>query len=286
MKRSGHHAIIIWLGAHFPRNSVHFINDVVPFLNPFRYHSNTRRTTTRSEAFVQRRDCDIAAEQEIRKNCLMYSYEDRRLTDLANEGVIRGKSATIGASRRKLTALVLRDPFNTVASRLKSGWHLGMKQGGDVLDLWLSYANEFIGATNHLDPKVTVNFNRWFSDQAYRVSLSTVFGLPFTDDGLNRVASNGNGSSWSWTEFDHRAQEMKVLDRWQEFAMDQRFRKLFSNRQDVRRLSETIFGNMNGTESLFTPRVRSPRFSVMLRQPARTSSLQRLGSVSAAAKRS
>ena len=55
----------------------------------------------------------------------------------------------VGRSAQRLNLLVLRDPFNWLASRLKIGF-LDIRGTGKrtMMDLWLDYAREFVGETS------------------------------------------------------------------------------------------------------------------------------------------
>lgn len=266
LKRSGHHAIILWLANHFPPRSVHFINDVVPSLNPFRFHSNTAPTTSRSRSFVHRPEQDIISEQLVRKHCLMYNYEDRPLHQIHNALADNRRVQHVGHSARVFTVIVLRDPFNLAASRFRCRFRGRPALISKTLDSWMEYADEFAGVTNLLGPKLLVNFNRWFASEEYRRELSATIGLTFNDSGLNRVVGNGAGSSWDGTHFDNRAQDMKVLERWKCLVSNTNFRRIFRGRSDVAERSAQLFGPMPGTELLFTSAEgKAPRLQPRLR---------------------
>jgi hypothetical protein len=61
-------------------------------------------------------------------------------------------------------------------------------------------------------------------------------------------------------EFEGRANEMKVLERWHHFADDRDFRQLFYDRE-LLELSEKIFGGIPGTECLFQTSDGGDKFS-------------------------
>lgn len=268
MKRSGHHAIIMWLASHFPINTVHFINDVPPFLDPFRFHSNTCDTTSRSNHFVNRSESEIVGERDLHKLCLIYNYEEPDLHAFANRHPVPRKIELVGESKKQFNILVLRDPFNLAASR----WRFKVAERRALfmatLDNWVSYAREFIGDTNFLGPKLLVNYNSWFCSEAYRRTLADQVGVAFTDSGLNRVCANGAGSSWDGLRFDRNAQEMEVLDRWRALVPVPPYANLFRARNDVRHLTEKIFGYLPGTEILFDVQAEAAkRFRIQLRVP-------------------
>ena len=268
MRRSGHHAVAIWLAHHFPHRSVHFMNDVVPFKDPFTHHVNTRPTTKKGDCFVDRSENDIAGERSLQKKCLMYNYEDFYLPRLATNDLLPRKEQLVGNSDREFDVLVLRDPFNLAASRTrfrKGRWPVNWFSS--TVELWLDYAKEYLGHTNYLRHKIVINYNKWFSDATYRKQLSHQIGLEFSDKGLNRVSGSGKGSSWDGMRDDRNAQKMKVLDRWHSVIHDSEFRSLFHKRYDVRDISEAIFGIMPRTRDLFDiPYKPVVRFHQTIRQ--------------------
>jgi hypothetical protein len=267
LKRSGHHGVCVWLGHHFPPKSVHFINDVRPFHDPFIWHQNTRDTTGRLGCFLDRRDSDIVHQRQFPKECLMYNYEEFELHNLPGRDLVPDRLNVIGKSEHFIKVLVLRDPFNLVASRLRPLRSSLTRSYHQTLDRWVSYAREFLGETNYLGPKLKVNFNKWFSEIRYRQGLARSAGLVFTDAGLNRIPNNGYGSSFDGIRLDHCAQQMKVLERWKGYVDHPDFCALFEGRKDVDELSERIFGKIPETHSLFYPSLRS---GVRLRTALRT----------------
>ena len=65
--------------------------------------------------------------------------------------------------------------------------------------------------------------NEWFSDIDYRKQLAKTLDIPFTDAGLNEVRDIMKGSSFDGRQFDGKAQEMKVLERWKEYKDDDKY---------------------------------------------------------------
>lgn len=122
--------------------------------------------------------------------------------------------------------LILRDPFNLFASR----WRSIHPEIGDAaaLRMWKQHARAALNPRKGLqhDP-VVVLYNNWFLDSDYRRQLADRLALPFSDAGLQRVSHCGGGSSFDARRYDGRAQQMPVLQRWQAYADDPRFRTLF-----------------------------------------------------------
>jgi hypothetical protein len=94
-------------------------------------------------------------------------------------------------------------------------------------------------------PKVFVLYDRWFTDESYRKSISEQLGLEFSDKGLNNVMRVGRGRRWGSSfdkmKFQGKAQDMKTTERWKEYLDDPIFVNEMAN-TEVRRLSEQLFG--------------------------------------------
>lgn len=141
--------------------------------------------------------------------------------------------------------LVLRDPFNLFASRWRASrtTGLGLRSLGQTVVLWKSYAREYLGMTNSLPRRISINYNQWFIDKEYRKTISEAVGLPFSDAGLQVVPDAGRGSSFDRFSYDGKAQEMAVLDRWRRYAKYRSFRRYFQDEELVW-LTRLCFGDM------------------------------------------
>lgn len=137
----------------------------------------------------------------------------------------------------------IRSPWNNLASLMKYGGNLVKIE--DFADLWIHFAKEHIGETNytepHFDRRVFINYDLWFTDKDYRVSISEDLGLEHTDYGLEFVSGQGGGSSFDKMSKNKKAQEMDVLDRWQAVANDNQFREVINN-PELMDLAVEIFG--------------------------------------------
>ena len=71
---------------------------------------------------------------------------------------------------------------------------------------------------------------------------------PKDKDIVNEIPETGAGSSFDKMDYQGKAQQMKVLKRWEEFKDDSWFKGLFD--KEIFRLSEEIFGKMEDTECL------------------------------------
>ena len=223
MKRSGHHAVLNWIMYHFS-NQIHHYNNC--------YYKSDKLVIGSPNDFSQKGSGWVQR---------FLSFEDQPYVGNSFEDIV------IKIQKPKKNILVLRDPYNTYASRLYKkrnphdpyhSWNLNWENYIDF-SVWKKYAYEFLGMTQHLQNCVKINYNKWFIDSVYRQSLSDHFGK-FTDRGLNEIKEFGGGSSFDGISFNHKAQDMNVLDRWKKFETDSEFRAIADDKE-INALSREIF---------------------------------------------
>lgn len=253
LQRSGHHAIIHWIVAQIKaaqQKAIH-INNVRPGRNPFLVQGHQ----SKNAAFYISKDASIdwASEGKGRltpKETLIYSYEDCWLDEITGSKWESQITQWVGPSHRRYNVLILRDPFNWFASRLRRGgpnsWQSSNVSTSSTRlgrshdqQLWIQYAREFLGETRYLakSPLVPINFNRWFEDASYRRHIAQKLDIPFTDAGFQKQASL---SSFDGSELAAGAQRMQVLRRWSGYSGNSFYRDFF--RSPVRELAQSIFG--------------------------------------------
>jgi hypothetical protein len=111
----------------------------------------------------------------------------------------------------------------------------------NMQDLWISYANEYLGKTNYLSHnKIVINYNRWCSDQTYRGQIASELNIKFTDQGFNKISSVGGGSSFDGVKYNESAFMMDISGRWKNYTDDDRFLNLINDKK-LARLSLAIF---------------------------------------------
>lgn len=212
-QRSGHHGVIGWLKGHFSGEVLHF-NHVSHW---------SRDETVHSASPGNRRDCYILNVENAGLE------KDPGHIERNSWGTFAGPSARIEEM------LVLRDPYNLLASHF-SLW--GSWTAEEKLEIWKRHALEFVGRTAFLPKKaIKVSFNAWFRDEPYRRALSERLGLKFTDRTLNE---EGNSPPWR-TRFGDggSARRLGVLDRWRKYASDPFYARLFD--AGIRALAVEIF---------------------------------------------
>lgn len=251
LRRSGIHPVINWVVANH-RGKTCFIND----LN----HQGEINSAHQSDLLPVLEDYpERAVSLAEKKDLLVVGFEDERLLALKNNPLC---GEMMGYSKKAIDILLLRDPFNTFASRL----HLMRSRsqnpfvkrflnpipGSDISlpELWKRYAHEFLGNTNHLkNRKLVINFNQWAADEEYRRGICEWLGVDFSDDYKNRVPAYGFGSSFDGQSFDGKSSEMDVSTRWKNFEEDDEFVKLFAD-PEIIELAEIIFPQVPVPECL------------------------------------
>ncbi|KKI98258.1 hypothetical protein PROH_20315 [Prochlorothrix hollandica PCC 9006 = CALU 1027] len=249
MRRTGNHALSQWLQAQM-EGTVLYCNNLEVLESPYRHKYEVLRDHFSQHRQVMERFHQESLGHFSPKDWLLYSYEDHDLGRVVHPYFEVKHDLYLGRSQTRHDVLVLRDPFNLFASRLKSQMQPVRNPRRTMVDLWLAYAREFVGETRYLrhNPRC-ISYNQWVQDRDYRQGIAQGLGLVFSDRGLQQVSGCGNGSSFDGQGFQGNAQAMAVFDRWHHCAEDPRFRACFQD-PAVWAYSDRIFGEMPGTEVL------------------------------------
>lgn len=223
MSRSGNHAVSNWIYAQAEGRKV-LLNCAEGKTNPF----DSCRPLASSKTWRAEPDFDIEAERRgrlTRKDLLVHTYEDSWLAHAFSAELDRRHNAWLGRSRRRHRLLILRDPFNLFASRLRMGSELSRQV---ARRMWKQHARVALGEGGwSRDGLRVVLYNRWAADPSYRRDLAAALGLRFTDEGASNVPDCAGGSSFDGTRFDGQAREMAVSERWRTFAADEEYWSIF-----------------------------------------------------------
>lgn len=261
MRRTGNHAILTWIEHQLSGEFFH-LNNVWAGKNPYRHKADNLLRYHPEHAKMSQTYRRQAKGELIARDCLLYSYEDWSLAQITQPRFEQNRELYLGRAAECFDVLILRDPFNLFASRLKQNFVATKTKGLPMVEMWLEYAEEFVGETQLLQQKsgrdsaqretrklVCINYNRWFDDVDYRRQLSEQLGVSFSDAGLSKVPTLGGGSSFDGTNLNGQARAMDVTNRWKRFADDPAFRELFKT-EAVWDYSRRIFGELSGTEVL------------------------------------
>ena len=234
IQRSGNHALINWIVAQEPQATC-FVNGAFPGISPWK--KSWGISYPNYPYWPLERDKKGAL---VHKDLFICSYENRQLSDVEKDKT--QLSRHIGKSQRDYAVMILRDPYNTFASWQQHGWPITK----DIITLWKSYANEFLGKTNILSsPNIFVSFNAWFLDPNYRQNLAEKLGFAFTDKGLNEVSHHGGGSSFDGRSLEGKARNMNVLTRFHQYLDNPDFQAIFEADPELKQLSDEIFGPLS-----------------------------------------
>lgn len=233
-RRSGQHAIIGWLQSLMQCNNDRINNCSLPYNFKASSHRRLRSTSVPDRA-------------------LILNYEDKEPQKL--EGLHdSGKPIVTGIEGAETTyVLVLRDPFNNLASKRRANPERDLDYARRELELWKSHAREYLGETCYLPSAVRINFNKWFADAAYRARLSTELktdlpaDTPAANAALQFVPATGQ-SQFDGRRFLGRAQSMDVLHRWKQLRDDPIYMEAIRDRELIE-LSARIF-NLDGIHEL------------------------------------
>ncbi|MEP7247703.1 MAG: hypothetical protein ABI885_29010 [Gammaproteobacteria bacterium] len=263
LQRSGNHPIIYWIMSQC-NTRIFFLSDVRGASeNPYATMSefeeyNSGRLIRRLNLWDEHdsRKVQNGEIQDVngvfgRKELLIYNHEDQALSSICTNTFEENHDRWLGPSRQRFDILIMRDPFNLFASRMKAGFLPGflprIKDFDRLTELWKEHATEYLSLSNLLPaPKVCINFNEWFTSTSYRAELARTLGLQFSDTSVNAVPEFGGGSSFDGLAFQGRAQQMQITERWKEFKDDARYRTILAD-VEMLELSARIFGNV-GTD--------------------------------------
>ena len=218
MKRSGHHAIVYWIAHNLAGKA--------------KLYNNCRCSLDGKELILTEYDSNIIGDGK--HNINIFNIEDFNTNLLKNYDF---RTLKKDKDDELHIVLVLRNPFNWIASSVKGGggpckWIISR------VELWKKQAKLFL---NNVDYNYIymVNYDKWFSNIEYRYKLSSKFNLDSFDNLINFTSPRGNGSSFDKLKFKNKAQDMKVLERWK-FLEGTEYNK-YLNDKDLIKYSNEIF---------------------------------------------
>ncbi|MDB9529271.1 hypothetical protein PN498_24980 [Oscillatoria sp. CS-180] len=234
LRRTGNHAVIGWIRAQHSKYALHFNHPPAsknPYQNAYKH--------CKKDILKQGARGDFS-----QQSLLIISYEDQPLAEVSSRKFELFHDVYVGRSQTRYDLLVLRDPFNLLASQLKSNMvRLSDESVQTTVSLWKSYAREFLDETQFLcHRKTCVNFNRWHRDVDYRRAIATRLNIEFTDAGREKVRGYGGGSSFDKTGMDGEATKMKLAQRWRTFEHETSFWDVFKDKQ-LLEYAEAIFAD-------------------------------------------
>jgi len=245
MMRSGQHAIIHWLFGQI-RDPIYFCNDILCYSG--------------DKARVERGVWINGGKKPPVEVFPWYAYnvEDLSIQNIREITKEYKDVLHVVPPREKKKVLIIRDPFNLLASRYRFFYRINLLRAEsgklpiqpahktnrnseiswfqkDAIQRWKEYAREALGDTNYLgNNKVVINYNHWFKHKRCRKKISENMGLRFSDAKLNYVPENGYGSSFDSETMNGKAQQMKVLERWKRLHKSPEVKRLFNDVELIR----------------------------------------------------
>jgi len=212
MSRSGIHAVASWIRmSHVEMGYAYHYDNTVPMTFPNEQAKFLPPSGDKNEAFLW-----------------MVEHEDINFLDMP---VLNSKIYT---NFEFTDVLVIRDVFNTMASRRKmneKGWFSRRH-----IQQWKQFAFEALDQTKFLGPnKVVVFFNGWHKEPAKRELIAKDFGIIGVGADTSKSATQS-----SWDAPTVPVAEMKLFDRWQNYAEDPMFWSVFD--KQVYDLNTQLFG--------------------------------------------
>ncbi|HOM77704.1 hypothetical protein KBG31_00040 [Patescibacteria group bacterium] len=240
MRRSGHHAIMEWVMANTLGKHC-FLNDCDLVGNPFETYKGGKQ---------EAEDPNSSKDPIVDKDLLIYNFEDMYFSKFSYDNLAINHDSWLVSTQEFNTLLVLRDPFNLFASMFKwfrgeqrKEWKPSIEEFNDTPNLWIAYAKEYLGLTNILKDKIVINYNEWFESDENKKNIAILLGLPTHDKGYKRVAKYGAntwGDSFDNINYDNKAHEMTVFERWKSYKDDQEYISMLNN-PELLNLAEKIY---------------------------------------------
>jgi len=227
MMRSGGHGLIDWLAPSFS-DGVH-INNYDPEISfmdhrmaPWKFGFDKKTINVDRGPLNSEIASQFTKISERHISCFLYSCEDYNPDWMCQE-VDTPKHYRI---------ILLRDPFNCFASRLKGFNGIYPRYPGRLLQsplkLWKQHAKTILTDSD----VIPVLFDKWLLSEDYRRSLADSLGIPFNDSNFGIENRHGGGSSFPEDPFN-------LLQRWKHFQTDPYYLSLFD--KEMLELSNQLF---------------------------------------------
>lgn len=239
LRRSGNHALINWLVAQY-EGQICFRNNVES------YRALPSARSDLLPALQSPKRTAVGLHEACDKRLHLVSFEDKPFESVF-QGVSRAsyRSITGHQVRTHFHILILRDPFNYLASRLErwgkssDGLKLPDNQEPAALVRWKEYARGYLQFAAGMAPwQIAISYNSWLTSLEYRKAICAKLGIQLADDAARlQVSAIGGGSSFVGVEL----QDVDCyLNRWRHHRKHPFMEHLLRDRELVR-LSDKIF---------------------------------------------
>jgi len=196
--RTGHHAVIEYIGRQFKGDVFH--------MNYCDWNSDLWlgcfNTVT---PFGDKRSARV----------ITSNYENFDLSKFKEDRAIERVDKFVTGKPPITTGIIVRDPYNHFYSWYNRQRHVKLNK-----QKYVQHAKEFLGDTSYLgDNCLKLNYNKWCIDKDYRHEIFTqIDGDEFNDQAANHVPVWAGGSTVDNMKHQGRAWEMKTRERWRGIA--------------------------------------------------------------------
>lgn len=202
MRRSGNHAVLHWIADHFKEKPWVVHNTSFNSPDPFEDYYDFPQ-------FYDYRDKVRGVPLSYhKKSILIQTFEDCDISNLD----FKANEEAVGSSAIQYNILIIRDPFNWLASRYaKPEWPAVAITSG-VISLWKQHFKESIGWTDFIPNKIVIDYNKMCCQSDYLNEIEDLMHMNRTD--IQTKTGMGIGSSFNDSNF---------LSRWLKFKEDPNF---------------------------------------------------------------
>lgn len=286
--RSGNHAVIDWVYKRLSGSKVFFnnVSDLHPleqremfYIQEDKFFNEENKLANQIKKYVNEKDAvathknrlDLLVEDGWVKdpgNLVLPEHTDNLVISFEDvdpikqsEFVHRAETEITKHSEHKIALVLLRNPFNLIASRALLVHRRSLSDGikkkptdlEKIIELWKVYAglvleNKQIDGYNKT---IYIKYEDWFSSEPCRVELLNDLDIGSSNYDLDqKVNIFGGGSSFDGLNRGLKANKLNVRDRWKQLLLSNdnglklvadECGKLFKQHREVLELSKQIF---------------------------------------------
>lgn len=203
MKRSGHHAVLRWIISCISK-PVLFSNNITAWC----------------------KDRDLRKTKELSIGTQRYNHWENRFDNMLKFANIEDRSDILFDD-----IVILRDPYNCLASRIQHFGHLNKKEKlwTNFLTLWKDHARSYINNTS----KFVILYNYWMISSSYRSYIANMLSLDILNHDTNVKSNNVGGAKSRFSN------PTDYFNRYRAFLNDDRFTSAIDS--EIVGLSRKIF---------------------------------------------
>lgn len=249
-RRSGHHAVWQWVARQINGMVVNLNNLQTEFGTPYAFMDGTLQQA--DERYYRTIDPPMLLNRDQPISHVTYNFESYAPSAFSPPARLMPTPEDWPTRH----VLVLRDPLNLVASRVRHfrNTEVSIFVKPNAYYAYIAWCKAVMSGSLPVHPCTVVNYNRWFLDRDYRRSLAEELNIPFSDRGIEQVAEAGGGSSFDGQKFEGHAQKMDVLNRYQAMKDDQIFQAtVLEFAADFKLITEQLFAGLVDYSFSFAP---------------------------------